>query len=1139
MPAQPFEPYLELARQHLQALAACVGTGAAPHLEALTAVLADLQQAGEAVRQQQQELDETRQALGLERQRYQALFEFARRGHLVTDSQGLIREANPAAAELLGAPQAGLIGRSLWPFMAEANRPDLQAQLQLLTPASSATPVTVDFTLQPQGGLPIPVSAAVGLAHAAQGQPEELRWSLYDRSADKKSEERQRYQAALLENVSDAIVASDEAFRLTIWNAAAEALYGWKAEEVLGRSGLEILQTEYPGVDKQAMLAYIAQTGVWRGEVTQVRKDGTIIPVEVASLVLRNAAGQITSYASVNRDITGRKQVEVALRASEAQYRQLVDNLQEGIWRIDAEGRTTFVNPRMAEMLGYTPAEMEGKPLFDFMAAASVALARRSLERRQQGIREQHDFEFRRRDGRRLYASLETSPLLDEGGRYVGAIAAVADITARRLAEEALEQLNAALDERVRQRTAQLECEIAERQQAEAALQKSEERYRSLVTATSQIVWITNAQGEVVDDLPTWRAFTGQSETEILGQGWVMALHPDDRAATLAIWAQAVKTRSLYDTEYRVRGRDGTYCHFSVRGVPVLEKDGTIREWVGTCADISDRKHAEQTLRLANAYHRTLIEASLDPLVTITPAGTIDDVNAATEHVTGYSREALIGTECYAYFTDPVSARASFRRIFEEGQVRDIELEIRHRDGPATPVLFSATVYRDDAGQVRGVFAAARDISARKAAEDLLRRNAAHSQALAEVSQTLAEATHDYQFVLETIAQRTAQLFGDVCLIRLLSDDGQWLEPAVFHHPDPAVMARLRPSVTAIPTQGGGSEASRVALTGQALLLPTLTQAQSQMFSHQSGEAVDFRLYSLLVVCLRAQGRNLGTLSLGRLLPGSPFTQADLATTQSLAARAALAIVNARLYQDLEKALAKEQTTRAQLVQNEKLAAMGRLVASVAHEIHNPLQIIQNCIFLIENAITPDSPIHHYLAMANSEIRRLSHLVAQLREVYRPRATGPMQRLDPCEVLEEVANLVASQLDQLHVTWHYTPDLQCPPVNGLADQLKQVFINLSLNAAEAMQPKGGALWVETHHNPFAGRVGFSFRDAGPGIAAEHLPQLFEPFFTTKSAGLGLGLSICNDIVQHHGGTIVVESQPGQGAVFTVWLPAAV
>ncbi len=147
---------------------------------------------------------------------------------------------------------------------------------------------------------------------------------------------------------------------------------------------------------------------------------------------------------------------------------------------------------------------------------------------------------------------------------------------------------------RTRDRAAAYERQLA-LQKSSDALRRSEERYRSLVVATAQIEWTTNPLGMVVDDLPTWRAFTGM--TLIQGWGWLASVHPDDRERAAKEWQDCVQNRSRYETEYRLRRHDGQYCHMAVRGVPVVGEDGEVREWVGTCTDISERKQAEGELQ--------------------------------------------------------------------------------------------------------------------------------------------------------------------------------------------------------------------------------------------------------------------------------------------------------------------------------------------------------------------------------------------------------------------------------------------------------------------------------------------------------------------------------------------------------------
>jgi PAS domain S-box-containing protein len=146
--------------------------------------------------------------------------------------------------------------------------------------------------------------------------------------------------------------------------------------------------------------------------------------------------------------------------------------------------------------------------------------------------------------------------------------------------------------------------DISKRLQAEEALRLSEQRYRSLTVATAQMVWTCSAEGEIITPQPSWCAYTGQSFEQMKGRGWGEAIHPDDRQRTARAWNRAVETKSLYEVEHRVRAKDDSYRYFWVRAVPVLAEDSSIREWVGTHTDITDRVHAEEALRQSEARSR-------------------------------------------------------------------------------------------------------------------------------------------------------------------------------------------------------------------------------------------------------------------------------------------------------------------------------------------------------------------------------------------------------------------------------------------------------------------------------------------------------------------------------------------------------
>jgi PAS domain S-box-containing protein len=239
----------------------------------------------------------------------------------------------------------------------------------------------------------------------------------------------------------------------------------------------------------------------------------------------------------------------------------------------------------------------------------------------------------------------------------------------------------------------------------------------------------------------------------------------------------------------------------------------------------------------------------------------------------------------------------------------------------------------------------------------------------------------------------------------------------------------------------------------------------------------------------------------------------------------------------LKEAINEEKAMRNQLVQAEKLSALARMVASVAHEINNPLQTIKNCIYLVNGETDSGSEMSQIMEMAGSEANRISDLVAKLRELYKPSKDQTPKPFDVLDVLNNVHSLLGPHLQNHHVEWKMTSDTDRVIVDGISNQIKQVLLNLCLNAVDAIKRDEGLIMVELS-TLIPGQVRIAIEDNGEGILPEDMPHLFEPFFTTKDAGSGLGLSICYEIVKNFNGNIVVESQPGMGAKFTICLPRA-
>jgi PAS domain S-box-containing protein len=299
---------------------------------------------------------------------------------------------------------------------------------------------------------------------------------------------------------------------------------------------------------------------------------------------LRDSSGGFEGVVVINQDVTARIQAEARRQTSEKEYRQLLEALQEGIWMIDADAHTTFVNPRMAEMLGYTVQEMVGKHLFSFMDEQGIALARRHLERRRQGIYEQHDFEFLRKDGSRLYASLETSPILDEEGNYAGSLAGVQDTT-----------------DRVR---------------TMAKLRESEERYRDLVEKISDVIYTIDREGVITYASPAIERLLGYPPEQVIGQRFGWFVMPEDLGTMEASFQGLISGRNRGPSEYRLVTASGEirWIHLSSQVILEGEQVTGVR---GVLTDISERVWAqEQREEAAAVAERERLARDLHDAVT-------------------------------------------------------------------------------------------------------------------------------------------------------------------------------------------------------------------------------------------------------------------------------------------------------------------------------------------------------------------------------------------------------------------------------------------------------------------------------------------------------------------------------------------
>jgi len=493
----------------------------------------------------------------------------------------------------------------------------------------------------------------------------------------KEVEENLRQRGEMLDLANDAVIILDMNGCITYWNQGAERLYGWKEGEVLGMSTHELLQTVFPDSRDVAMQS-LYRDGAWEGQLVHTTRDNTRLIIESHWTLYRDSDGKPLAIFEINKDITKRKRTQDALHreslidaALASLYVPLIDpasNITDIMVAVRDQARSltgsehgyvSIIDSETRDLISYSPTRMMGEGLF------TVAEKGRGIA-----------FPIGP-DGR--YNGLYGHALNTKKAFYTNA-------PAEHPAARGIPEGHIVL-----------------------------KRFLAVPVLIGE---------ELVGDVNVANADRDYTEEDL------------DAVRRLAeFYALAI---------VRMRMEQGLQKAHDELEEKVIERTSELQNEIEERQVVEEELRAtSEEVRAASLYSRSLIEASLDPLVTINAEGKITDVNKATEDVTGYSREELIGTDFSSYFLEPQKAREGYQKVFTEGFVRDYSLAIRHTSGKITDILYNATVYRSEAGEIQGVFAAARDVTERKRAQEALRR--AHD----ELEQIVQERTRDLQEEIE------------------------------------------------------------------------------------------------------------------------------------------------------------------------------------------------------------------------------------------------------------------------------------------------------------------------------------------------------------------------------------------------------
>jgi PAS domain S-box-containing protein len=543
------------------------------------------------------------------------------------------------------------------------------------------------------------------------------------RKSDEHSRQTSEQLAKFLDSSPDAICAFDREGRFVQVSAACERIWGYAPDELLGTPYIDKVLPEDHSKTREAASDVMAGLPTRIFENRYVKKDGSV--THIIWSAWWSEADQ--TMFCVARDNTEAKQAAKALQESQSRYRSLFENMLEGY----AYCRLLFENGVPNDLLYLEVNEAFGK----LTGLKDVV-------------------------GKKL--SVVIPGILESNADLFAAFVQVASTgrTEQRLDYIAgLDQwLEISIYSQERDHFIAVFENVTKRQQSEMETRFNELRFRTLVEATSQIVWDTPASGQFLTEQPNWTEFTGQSFEELRGWGWLDAIHPEDREETERVWSAAIDRRGPYEVEHRLRARDQSYRNMTVRAVPILGEDKTIRQWIGIHTDVTERKRAEERI----AEQAELLDKTNDAIMVRDLEGTILLWNKGAERMYGWTEEEAVGRKAYEFLhADPERFKNMNALSIKQGGWTG---ELQHLTSTGEEITVEArwTLISDHQGNPKSLIAINTDITERKKIESQFLR----AQRMESIGTLAGGVAHDLNNIL-------APILMSIQLLKLTASDSE------------------------------------------------------------------------------------------------------------------------------------------------------------------------------------------------------------------------------------------------------------------------------------------------------------------------------------------------------------------------------
>jgi PAS domain S-box-containing protein len=890
-------------------------------------------------------------------------------------------------------------------------------------------------------------------------------------------------------------------------NPAAATLFGYTEDEIYRLNWIGIVDTEDPKLEDFLKLLYTSDNA--KGELIFIKKNGTKFPGEISANMVRDNNGNKTSSFSVVKDITKRKRAQKALIDSDARYRGILENLQDGYIRADKDGKIIMASPSAARMYRIeSPNEMIGLNANSFYKNPED---RNDVlrELKKHGTVQDNELEALRDDGTSFWVSQNAQYHYDEQGHIQGTETFVRDITGRKRVEE--------------------------------SLRISEERLRLAQIRGKVGVWDWNTVTDELNFTPELEQLYGLSKGSIKTYNdWRKLTHPDDIEKIEAERDANIAKHQPFDLEFRIFHKSGETRWLSARGGAIYNKEGEVVRVLGINTDITKRKRAEEELKRIGESFQTLAD-NIPNLAWMAGAdGGITWYNKQWYEYTGTTFEEMQGWGWQkVHHPDHVKAIAEdWSRHLKDGEPYDDIFQLKGNDGNYRWFLTRVTPIRDEHGKIQRWFGTNTDITERKEIEEelteTLRRDGQLNRtllALRNSSFAMMHATDEASY-LEDICNIVVNDCGhSMVWIGLTEGDNLSVIPHAHAGFEEDYLNTL--NIKLDDVERGRGPTGTAIRTGKPYICENMLT--DPKFKPWREEAMKRGYKSSMVLPIISDMEVIGALNIYSR-ETNPFSTEEKKLLHELVDDISFGITSLRLRKAHEKA---ENALRESMIDIERSnAELEQFAYVTSHDLREPLRMITSFLQLLERRYKDqlDEDANEFIGFAVNGAKRLDAMINDIL-IY-SRVAKKERNLTPVNlniVLEQVYLNLKTSIEETNA--ELTQDKL--PTLLLDEQLMiQLFQNIIANAIKYRSEKTPQIHISARKE--FNQYVFSVQDNGIGISPEHLERIFTIFkrlhTNQEYEGTGIGLSIAQKIVQQHGGQIWAESSSDGGSTFHFSIP---